>query len=80
MSDLVRRESAAKHLRSQQTNAGTDGTRAEDLADRRAVMIYGDVKVLTFKRDLPGRALEFAWASDTLQSVGPQAAGLRVDL
>ncbi len=53
-------KSAAKHLRRQQSHTRTDRPGDENFEYALTVVIYRHVQVLTFERDPPGRALQFA--------------------
>ena len=53
-------ETTAQHLRSQQSHAATDWTGSKHFLNHLAIVIDGNVEVLTVKRNLPGGAAQFA--------------------
>src|SRR4029077_7157568 len=53
-------ESTAQHLRSQQSHAATDWTGSKHFLNHLAIVVDGDVKVLTIKRNLPGGTAQLA--------------------
>jgi hypothetical protein len=64
VSNFRRIETTAQHLRSQQSHAATDWTGSKHFLNHLAIVIDGDVEVLTVKGNLPGGAAQFARTLD----------------